>query len=89
MLNEILSVLEHRGISKAKLSKITGIEKRTIYHVLQNEENFQNSSYKIVSKIQQVLNVCCGPAIVVGDKIYRFKNETFNTVVQILGALAD
>lgn len=88
MLNKIVATLKQKEISMAKLAELTGIDKRTIYHILQNDEHFNKCSYKKITKILHALNIDNEPVIIAGDKIYHLNIETFNAVNQILSRLS-
>jgi len=84
MLNKILNVLEQKGISKAELAQKAGIKERTLYHILESEENFQKCAYKTVKKILCTLKIDGNFIIIAGNKIYHLNEETFNVVLHIL-----
>lgn len=50
-LNDVVCAMKEQGINAVKLSELTGIGQRTVYHILSNEENFNRTAWGNVFKI--------------------------------------
>ena len=53
----VLNAIEKQNITIPHLSHLTGISPRTLYYILDNEDNFEKTSYRNIQVIMAALKI--------------------------------
>ena len=68
MFEAILQVMKEKHITTDMLSEMTGVDKTTLNHILQSEQNFMRDA--LHGDVMRIKDVLDGPIMIVRGKMY-------------------